>query len=57
MGRYVYYRELMSHNVDAVWLVKPATIATYKEQTLIGFINYYRLLAFRFIERWRYCRI
>jgi hypothetical protein len=29
----------------AVWLVKPPTTATYKIQTLIGFINYDRLLA------------
>jgi hypothetical protein len=33
------------YNVDAVWLVKPPTIAAYEIQTLIGFINYDRLLA------------
>ena len=37
--------------MDAVWLVKPPTTATYNEPNLIGFINYYRLLALVF-ERW-----
>lgn len=32
----------------AVWLVKPPTAATYEIQTLIGFINYDRLLALVF---------
>lgn len=39
---------IMFGNGLAVWLVKPSITAIHEIQISIGFINYNRLLAFRF---------